>query len=120
MLRDLPLLRFMPEDVAELVRRSFVSCKFPFGGEIVREGEPADAFYVLVSGTARAVKAGAHGEEVPLNVLKPGDAFGEVALFEETVRTATIRASSEVEAIRLDRRGYVLSAVYRSTARAER
>jgi HlyB family type I secretion system ABC transporter len=102
-LQGLPLLRFMPEDVATLVKQSFEPCSFPFGAEITREGDPADAFYVLASGTARAVKAGRHGEEVPLNLIKPGDSFGEVALLEGTTRTATVRARSEVEALRLDR-----------------
>lgn len=99
-LRDLPLLRFMPDEVRKLVEESFVPASFPFGAVIVRETEEADAFYVLVSGSAPAVKNGEGGEEVPLNVLKPGDGFGEVALLEGGTRTATVRASSEVEALR--------------------
>jgi len=60
--------------------------------------------YVLLSGTARAIKGGEHGEEVPLNVLRAGDVFGERALLEENgKRTATIRASSSVETLKLDR-----------------
>jgi HlyB family type I secretion system ABC transporter len=102
-LSELPLLQLMPEDVRRLVEASFEPVSFAFGAQIVREGDPADAFYVLASGTARVVKAGEHGEEVPLNTLRPGDAFGEVALFEETTRTATVRASSPVEGLRLDR-----------------
>jgi ATP-binding cassette subfamily B protein len=102
-LRDLALLQFMPDEVRELVAGSFEPVSFPFGAVIVREGDEADAFYLLVSGSARAVKAGEGGEEVPLNVLGPGDAFGEVALLEGGTRTATVRASSEVEALRLDR-----------------
>ena len=63
---------------------------------IVREGDEADAFYVLVSGTARVVKRAPHGEEVALNVLHRGDSFGEAGLLDETTRTATVRASSPV------------------------
>ena len=111
-LRDLPLLQLMPDETRRLVEDSFVPASFPFGTEIVKEGDPADAFYVLVSGNARAVKRGEHGEEVPLNVMGPGDAFGEVALLEDTTRTATVRASSEVEALRLDRS--VLQALVRN------
>ena len=106
LLRDLPLFRFMPDDVRQLVEDSFVPASFPFGSVIVKEGDPADAFYVLVSGTARAVKTGEHGEEVPLNVMGPGDGFGEVALLEDTTRTATVRASGEVEALKLARSAF--------------
>src|SRR5205823_13629205 len=85
---------------------------FPFGEVIVREGEPADAFYLLVSGTARVVKRGESGDEVALNVLHGGDSFGEMALLTDTTRVASVRASGQVEALRLDRA--VFSALTRS------
>ena len=101
-LGDLPLFRFMSEDVRRLVGASFERVAYSFGQVIVREGEQADAFFVIVSGSARAIKRGESGEEVALNVLGPGDGFGELALLEDTHRTATVRASSAVEALRLD------------------
>src|SRR3974390_3111297 len=102
-LGGLPLLADLAPDVRALVEDSFEPVYFRFGSVIVREGDPADAYWVLVQGTARAVKTGEHGEEVPLNALRPGASFGEVSLLTETTRTATVRASSEVEAARLDR-----------------
>jgi len=53
--------------------------EFLFGSVIVREGEEADAFYVLASGTARVVKQSEDGDEVALNLLRTGDSFGEIA-----------------------------------------
>lgn len=71
---------------------------------IVAEGDEADALFVIMSGTARVVKTGDHGEEVPLNVLEAGEVFGERALVESSRRrTATVRAASQVETLRLDR-----------------
>ncbi len=102
-LHDLPLLRFLQPEVRTLVVESFAPASFAFGGTIVREGEAGDAFYVLTSGRAHVIKQGANGEEVSLNVLRPGDSFGEMALLEETRRSATVRASSDVEVLRLDR-----------------
>jgi ABC-type bacteriocin/lantibiotic exporter with double-glycine peptidase domain/CRP-like cAMP-binding protein len=102
-LRDLPMLEFMPAELRKLVAESFVPLSFPFGAEIVREGDDARALYILASGRARAVQQGDDGEEVPLHVLEPGDAFGERGLLAEAPRTATVRASSEVTALRLDR-----------------
>ena len=103
LLCDQPIFRFMPDEVRDLVADSFVPEVFPFGSVIVREGDEADAFYVIAAGTARALKRGEHGEDVPLNVMRSGDSFGELGLLEETRRTAKVRASSEVEALRLDR-----------------
>lgn len=102
-LYDLPLLLFLPPEVKKLVVDSFVAVSFTFGQPLIREGEEAEAFYVLVSGQARVIKKGANGEEIPLNVLRTGDTFGEMALLEKATRTATVRASGEVEAFRLDR-----------------
>jgi ATP-binding cassette subfamily B protein len=98
---ELAAFAILPEQVRTLVAESFEPVSFPFGAVIVREGEEADAFYVLASGSARVVKQGDHGEEVPLNVLHRGDSFGEMALLAETVRLATVRASSTVQALRL-------------------
>src|SRR6516165_7592539 len=94
-LRGLPLLAGLAPDVRALVQDSFERVTFPFGSVIVREGDPADAYWVLVEGKARVVKVGEHGDEVALNTLTPGDSFGEVSLLINTTRTATVRASSE-------------------------
>jgi HlyB family type I secretion system ABC transporter len=105
-LGKLPLLEFLPAKVREQVARRFVRVSFAFGAVIVREGDPADALYVLLSGRARVVKRGDTGEEIPLNILRAGDAFGEMALLEHSTRMATVRASGDVEALRLDRAAF--------------
>ena len=98
---ELPAFALLPDEVRTLVAESFELVSFPFGAVIVREGDEADAFYVLAAGSARVVKQGDHGEEVPLNVLRRGDSFGEMALLAQTVRVATVRASGAVQALRL-------------------
>ena len=103
-LHRIALLELMPPDVRRLVEASFTRMTFGFGEVIVAEGDEADALFVIDSGTARVVKVGDHAEEVPLNILHPGDTFGERALLEPGARrTATVRASSALHALRLDR-----------------
>src|SRR5688572_6415959 len=99
-------LSFLPPEVRAQVAHRFVRDTHAFGDVIVREGDPADALYVLASGRARVVKRGAGGEDVALNVLRAGDAFGEMALLERTTRMATVRASSDVEVLKLDRAAF--------------
>ena len=55
-LRDLPLLRFLAPEIRQEVTRLFVPAAYSFGSVIVRQGEPADAFYVLASGRARTAR----------------------------------------------------------------
>jgi CRP-like cAMP-binding protein len=97
------LLRFVPPDRrAELINH-FEEQRFAFGEVIIRQGDEADAFFVITFGRARVVKKAEDGTELPLNVLKSGDEFGEAALLSQEKRSATIRASSTVEAAKLDR-----------------
>ena len=74
------LFRFLPEERADCLRAVLQEEHFEFGDVIVREGEEADACYILVNGRARVVKEIKEGQEVALAVLRPGDQFGEQAL----------------------------------------
>jgi HlyB family type I secretion system ABC transporter len=105
-LDDLPILRFLPDDTRALVVRQFVTASFPFGGVIVSEGEATDAMFVLVSGRARVIKRAENGDEIPLNILRAGDSFGEIELLDGARRPATVRASSDVIALRLERSAF--------------
>jgi HlyB family type I secretion system ABC transporter len=80
---------------------------YEFGDLIVRQGDPADSFYTLSRGRARALKVKSDGEEIPLGVLKPGDSFGEAALLDGGIRNATIRCSTAVEVVRIDRNDFL-------------
>ena len=103
-LDKLPILTFVSPDARALVINSFVLATYSFGSVIVREGDNASAFFVLVSGKARVVKADEAGNEISLNVLKPGNGFGEIGLLDpDATRSATVRASSEVTVLRLDK-----------------
>ena len=115
----LPLLVALPEDARRLVMQSFEPVSFGFGSVIVEEGETGDSLFVLVSGSARALKRGHDGQEVSLQVLSAGDMFGEVALLDGRPRSATVRASSPVEALRLDKAAF-LAAVDREPEIGER
>jgi ATP-binding cassette subfamily B protein len=106
-LDDLPVLRFLPEDTRALVVRHFVPASFPFGGVLASEGESTDALYVLVSGRARVIKHSDTDDEIPLNILRAGDSFGELELLDGLPRPATVRASSDVIALRLERSTFV-------------
>jgi CRP-like cAMP-binding protein len=62
--------------------------EIPAGAVLIREGEPGDRFFVLLSGVA-AVSQSSLGER---RVLRAGEYFGEVALTMGVPRTATVTA----------------------------
>ena len=63
-------------------------------GEVLfREGEPANALYLVESGRVKLVQDSAEGQQVILRYLAPGDAFAAVALFERATYPVTAQAT---------------------------
>ena len=72
--------------------------------EIVREDDAGDDFYLIVDGEAEVRKRlPARKRSVTIGWLGPGDGFGEIALLENTVRSATIVASRPTRLLKLRR-----------------
>ena len=102
-LDQVDLLRFLPGDVRNVVRASFTTSSYTPGSVIVQQGDSADAYYVITDGRARITRTTDDGVEVPLDTLKAGDSFGESGLTDALRRSASVRASTDVTALRLDR-----------------
>src|SRR5213595_4133697 len=102
-LRRTSVFRFVSDEHFGAIEPLLQEEHYDFGDVIVKQDDPADSFYVLTSGRARALKIKSDGEEIPLGVLKPGDSFGEAALAEGGTRSATVRCSTAVDVLRIDR-----------------
>jgi CRP-like cAMP-binding protein len=89
-----------PEDlqhVAEVaVPRSFAPHQVIF-----REGDNSDTCYVVRSGHARAMREHVDGRTLALAHFGPGDIFGELAMFDDESRSATVETLDAVDAIAL-------------------
>ncbi len=97
-LRSLPFFEALTTrqlvDLARLVKEE----QHAPGAWIAREGVFDDCLYLLVEGVVSVTRGGAF-----LSELGPGSFFGEVALFEGGVRTATVASASHVRLLRLER-----------------
>src|SRR5437879_2934698 len=102
-LRRSSVFRFLSDEHFGAIEPLLQEEHYEFGDVIVKQDDPADSFYVLTRGRARALKIKPDGEEIPLGVLKPGDSFGEAALAEGGTRNATVRCSTAVDVLRIDR-----------------
>lgn len=76
------------------------------GEYIVREGEAGECMYVIQSGKVEVVRRDRE-KEFCLAVLGDGDCFGEMALFEREVRSASVRALGEVWVLTLEKRTFL-------------
>ena len=106
-LRRTSVFRFVSDEHFGAIEPLLQEEHYDFGDLIVKQDDPADSFYVLTRGRARALKIKADGEEIPLGVLKPGDSFGEAALAEGGTRNATVRCSTAVDVLRIDRTDFL-------------
>jgi len=73
------------------------------GDIIIKQGNKGECFYVIQSGCVEVVQTSEHGEQ-HLAYLECGDSFGEMAIFEEEVRSATIKAAGEVRVLKVDKK----------------
>jgi CRP/FNR family transcriptional regulator len=79
---------------AVVVPRSFAA------GEVVfREGDASSVCYLVRSGHGRAIREHADGRQITLATFSPGDFFGELAMFDDELRSATVEATERLEVL---------------------
>lgn len=102
---QLPLFDDVPEDVLSDLAGRVRLRTFRPGQPVVRQGERADAFYVVRKGTLQVVEEDPEtGEEVrTLRTIGRGEGFGELGLAEASPRTATVRAIGDAEVFQVDK-----------------
>jgi len=76
------------------------------GELIVRQGEQGNCMYVLQQGEVEVLFRDSD-KEVCLAVLGEGDFFGEMGLFEQEVRSASVRARGDVRALTVDKKTFL-------------
>jgi CRP-like cAMP-binding protein len=76
----------------QTIARHAQTASLPAGTDLIREGEPGDALFVILDGTASVQH---DGEEIAR--VGPGSYFGELAILDGAPRSATVVAATEVE-----------------------
>jgi CRP-like cAMP-binding protein len=76
------------------------------GDVIVRQGDEGDCMFVIQAGEVEILQEGESGE-VRLAVLEAGDFFGEMAIFDRVVRSATVRALGEARLLTIDKKTFL-------------
>jgi pilus assembly protein CpaE len=98
-LKNISFFSSLSEENFKNFSEHFVIKNFPKGEIIVKEGEPADLFYIITSGKVKVIK----GEDKVVASLKEGEFFGEMALITDEPRSATVIAETDVETIALSK-----------------
>ena len=98
LLRAVPMFAPLAPPILERLAARAIRVAVPAGEAIIREGEPGDRFYVVVSGRVEVSVGGR-----VLRELGGGDSFGEIALLRDSPRTASISALEPTQLLALER-----------------
>ncbi len=90
----------VPADL-ERISELAVPRTFEPGQVVFREGDSSDTCYIVRTGHARAVRSHGDGRTITLARFGPGDIFGELAMFEDELRSATVEAVEPTEVVAL-------------------
>lgn len=77
------------------------------GEVIVRQGETGDCMYTLQEGRLEVVTQQPGRGEVRVGIMEQGAIFGEMAIFEKEVRSATVRALGPARVLTIDKRTFL-------------
>jgi ATP/ADP translocase len=79
---------------------------YPISTLVIREGETGETMYMIIAGEVSVNKSQEGGSEIELDRILVGDYFGEMALFEDVVRSATIRTVEETRLLVLHKQEF--------------
>jgi CRP/FNR family transcriptional regulator len=99
LLAHVPVFETLAPADLERVAEATVPRGFGAGQVVFREGDESDTCYVVRSGHARAIRTHPDGRTITLANFGPGDIFGELAMFDDECRSATVEALDDLEAI---------------------
>jgi len=105
-LKRVYLFQSLKNSELELILSIARRWKFSSGQNVFREGDVGDRFYLILTGEVRISKQVPGIGEEALAVLKPGDFFGEMALIDDSSRSADAIANQETTLLGIERKDF--------------
>jgi CRP-like cAMP-binding protein len=100
--RSYSVIMNIPTQRVQNVIATLQASQIRAGETIVRQGAPADKFFIVVEGIAEVLRD-EDGETRSIASLGPGQLFGEVAIMRDQPRSATVRAKTNTKLLALER-----------------
>lgn len=104
-LREVSLFEGLSEEDLERIAEIARGTMAEEGEVLFEEGESGDTFYVVFDGAVEILEEGVESEE-RLSVRRAGEGFGEMALIDDSPRSATARVAAPTRLIVLDRESF--------------
>jgi CRP/FNR family cyclic AMP-dependent transcriptional regulator len=95
LLQRVPLFQGLSKRQLETLAKTFVERNYGAGKDIVTQGKGGEGFFLVTNGKAEAVRERADGTKAVVNTFGAFDFFGELALLDDGLRTATVTATED-------------------------
>jgi CRP-like cAMP-binding protein len=96
----------LPDDVLEALAQKVTHQKLEKDDVLFRRGDVGDALYIIDEGRVKIVRENEQGGELILNHCGPGEAIGEMSLFDQEPRSASIVAVTDSQVLELKREAF--------------
>ena len=106
-LKNVPFFAKLNKTELATVSRALVKRRFNIGEIVFHYGDPAGLLYIISKGKVKITHSNPHGQEALLMILGKNDFFGELALLDESPRSATIEAIEYTETWTLHRNDFI-------------
>lgn len=106
-LRTCPIFQAMQPEELEAILGFATERRFRRGQVIVQKGDPGSSMMAVLSGRVRISAVNAEGKEITLNVISPGQVFGEIALLDGQPRSADATAIEDTLLLVVERRHFI-------------
>jgi cAMP-binding proteins - catabolite gene activator and regulatory subunit of cAMP-dependent protein kinases len=101
------LLKHLPNEDLDRLARLATTKRLQSGEAVFMKGDPGNSMMAVLSGRIRICAYSAAGREVVLNVINPGEVFGEIAMIDGGERTADAFAMEATDLLVLSRRDFL-------------
>jgi CRP-like cAMP-binding protein len=96
----------LPDDVLQALAQKITHQKLSADSVLFHRGDAGDALYIIDEGEVKIVRENEQGGEVVLNRCGPGETIGEMSLFDQEPRSASIVAVTDSEVLELKREAF--------------
>ena len=97
MLDQVEIFHGLADEELKALESSSTTRAFPKNTVVIHENDPADSLFVIESGKVKVYCSDKNGKEFIMNTLGPGDYFGELALLDDSTRSASVRTVEKSE-----------------------
>jgi CRP/FNR family transcriptional regulator, cyclic AMP receptor protein len=92
LLRQIPVFAGLSEEALSVLAQAVDEVDYQAGEIVVREGEPGNRMFIILSGSVEVVKNLGQPRETALDVMRSRNFLGEMSIVDSVVRSASVRA----------------------------